>query len=197
MEWTTGEGREGEGGEERGGEGRGGEERRGEGRGREERRGEERREKERRGEERGGEGRRKEKMRGEGRGGVGGVARSGAWRAEACSVRQHSPPVDHSLVADMLDFCREQAKRGPAEAEKALTERVLHTSHLRVLYNLEVRRGGEGRGEEGRGGRGERRGGEGRGGEGRGGGYSEEGEEREGRRVRREGVARGVGAGGR
>ena len=54
----------------------------------------------------------------------------------------------------MLDFCREQAKRGPAEAEKALTERVLHTSHLRVLYNLEVRREGEGRGGERRGGRG-------------------------------------------
>ena len=72
----------------------------------------------------------------------------------------------------MLDFCREQAKRGPAEAEKALTERVLHTSHLRVLYNLEVRRGGEGEGREGRGEG--RRGGEGgreeggRGGEGEG-----------------------------
>ena len=82
-------------------------------------------------------------------------------------MRQHSPPVDHSLVADMLDFCREQAKRGPAEAEKALTERVLHTSHLRVLYNLEVRRGGERRrGGEGREGKGRKKGEARRGGEG-------------------------------
>lgn len=65
------------------------------------------------------------------------------------------------MVAEMLDFCREQAKRGLAEAEKALTDRVLHTSPLRVLYNLEVRR------REGRGGRGEGRGGEGWEGEGR------------------------------
>ena len=56
------------------------------------------------------------------------------------------PLADHTLVADMLDFCREQAKRGLAEAEKALTDHVLHSSHLRTLYNLEVRGGGGGGG---------------------------------------------------
>ena len=65
------------------------------------------------------------------------------------------PPADHTLVADMLDFCREQAKRGLAEAEKALTDHVLHRSHLRMLYNLEVSGRGKGRGG---GGGGERRG---------------------------------------
>ena len=78
-----------------------------------------------------------------------------------CGVREHvcgtalPPCADHNMVAEMLDFCREQAKRGPAEAEKALADRVLHTSPLRVLYNLEVRRrGGEGGEGEKRGGRG-------------------------------------------
>ena len=66
--------------------------------------------------------------------------------------------TDHTMVAEMLDFCREQAKKGLADAQRALADRVLHTSQLRVLYNLEVRgRGGEGRGRE--------RGGKGRGGE--------------------------------
>ena len=82
-----------------------------------------------------------------------------------CGVREHvcgtalPPCADHNMVAEMLDFCREQAKRGPAEAEKALADRVLHTSPLRVLYNLEVRRRG------GEGGEGEKRGGRGGGGE--------------------------------
>ena len=61
--------------------------------------------------------------------------------------------TDHTMVTEMLDFCREQAKKGLADAQRALADRVLHTSQLRVLYNLEVRgRGGEGR--EGRGGEG-------------------------------------------
>ena len=52
--------------------------------------------------------------------------------------------TDHTMVAEMLDFCREQAKKGLADAQRALADRVLHTSQLRVLYNLEVRgRGGE------------------------------------------------------
>lgn len=56
------------------------------------------------------------------------------------------PPADHTLVADMLDFCREHTKRGMAEAEKALTNCVIHRSHMRTLYNLEVGREGEWRG---------------------------------------------------
>ena len=62
------------------------------------------------------------------------------------------PPADHTLVADMLDFCREHAKRGMAEAEKALTNFVIHRSHMRTLYNLEVGGKGSGGGDGGGGG---------------------------------------------